>query len=275
MEVDILDSSEIVDPPKHAVVKLYDRRYALQLREDKKIVPWTQSVEEQYREFVGSGEAAEFIAALEEDDDTGDDVGQPWDAARDEAFLFDFCRDLYISETEAYRRLEDLQGRNVPKAFAKIRLKLWSSSDPPSVDTRDFFEVPGILMEYIRGYDLAKMMFHAPSSTWQNTCEEAIRIVNVIGDHGILNEDIKTRNVLIREEHQEGGLGPSYNVVFFDFGQCQFLGPDQSEESWVHEKNLQDEEGVIGWVMEKKLKGIFKYQPSRRFSCQCSGCVEV
>lgn len=43
----------------------------------------------------------------------------------------------------------------------------------------------------------------------------------------------------------------------------------------MHEKRVQDEEGAIGYVMQQKLNGAFKYEPSNRFRCRCRKCVEV
>lgn len=163
MEVDILHNSGPAEFPEHPVLKLYDRRYATQLRADNKIAPWTPSQEDQYREFVQSGEAAKFIAGLE--DDTSDDV-QAWDVARDEAFLFDYCRDLYNCETEVYHRLTNLQGKNIPKLFATVRFNICSCSDPPPPETQAFFEVPGILTEHIKGYSLSEITEHVPPSSW-------------------------------------------------------------------------------------------------------------
>lgn len=272
MEVDVLHSSEPAptDYPKHAVLKLYDRRYATQLRGDYNIGPWTPAAEERYREFVASGEAAKLISETE--DITIDDE-LSWGETHEETFLFDYCRDIYRCEIDVYRRLKDLQGETIPKVFADVRFNPWPSSDPPPTDTQDFFEVPGILMEHIRGYSLGEIKDRAPPSTWQPICEEAIRIVNLIGDLGILNKDIQTRNILVRE-NKKGEAPSSYEVIFIDFGNCRFRGPDQSEEDWRHEKSEMDEEGAIGCVMEHKLKGGFKYQRTSHFDCSCRICRE-
>lgn len=129
MEVEILTGS--TSHAQHAILKLFDWRYATQLRHDDRVGPWTPDHEDTYRTFVEEGGAATFVTALE--DHSVDD--QDWDTARDETYLFDYCRDLHGCEVEAYSRLKDLQGKNVPRVFlADIRLDVFAVQNP-------FFEV--------------------------------------------------------------------------------------------------------------------------------------
>lgn len=109
MEVQVLaDSTKYA---KHSILKLYDWRYATQLRQDNRVGRWTPYHEDTYRTFVEESGAATFISALEHD--SIDD--QSWDTARDETFLFDYYRNLHSCEVEAYSRLKDLQGKSVPR----------------------------------------------------------------------------------------------------------------------------------------------------------------
>lgn len=52
---------EFNDP---VVLKLFDRRYATQLRRDQRIDPWAVDIEREYRRFVFDGGASEFIDKL-------------------------------------------------------------------------------------------------------------------------------------------------------------------------------------------------------------------
>lgn len=45
---------------------------------------------------------------------------------------------------------------------------------------------------------------HAPMECWQSICEDAIRIVHLIGDRGILNEGDKPRNCLLHRNMDNG-----------------------------------------------------------------------
>lgn len=258
MEVEVLAGS--TKYAKHSILKLYDWRYATQLRQDDRVGQWTPYHDDTYRTFVKEGGPATFISALEHD--SIDD--QLWDTARDETFLFDYCCNLHSCEVEAYSRLKDLQGKSVPRFLADVRLDIFPTQDA-------FFEVRGILLELITGYSLDDLTKYAHQSSWQRICDETIRTINLVSDHGILNEDVKPRNVLIRTHDNLSG----YEVVIIDFAQCRFREMGQSEAAWKHEKWRQDEEGAIGYVMERKLKGAFEYRPSYHFLCICTNCKEV
>ena len=264
MEVNVLavsGSTKLAKLAKHSILKLYDWRYATQLREDHGIDQWDSFHEDQYRIFVEDGGATTFLSALEDDDSIKD---QLWDTARNETFLFNYCRYLHSCEVAAYRRLEDLQGKKVPRFFADVRLIDFPTQTP-------FFEIQGILLELVTGYSLADLAEHAPQSSWQRICDEAIRTVNLISDHGILNQDVKPRNILIRTHSTIS----EFEVIAIDFAQCKFREIGQSEVAWRHEQWRQDEEGAIGYVMAHKLKGAFKYWPSYRFLCTCTKCSDV
>jgi hypothetical protein len=138
-------------------------------------------------------------------------------------------------------------------------------------DLEQFFDIPGIVIEHVRGCILGDLGLHAPPTAWQRVCEEAIRVVNLIGEYGLLNEDVKTRNVLVRTKDP---AFDSFGVVFIDFGHCRFRQPEQPEAEWVHEKTRKDEEGAIGCVMQGKLKGGFVYVPTERYHCLCRRCTE-
>ena len=43
-------------------------------------------------------------------------------------------------------------------------------------------------MEYIEGFSLSELETKTPQSQWQVICDDAIHIVNLIGDHEILKQ---------------------------------------------------------------------------------------
>ncbi|CAD6583889.1 MAG: hypothetical protein ASARMPREDX12_001477 [Alectoria sarmentosa] len=225
MVVERLESSGPADYRELSVLKLYDWRYATQLRQDHKIDPWTQSHEDAYSEFVENGDAATFIAALDDGTDETDD--RSWDPAHNEAYLFAFSRDLHRSEVKVYAHLKDLQGKSVPRFFASVHVNAFSTNNP-------LFGVQGILMEFIVGHSLSKLAQEEPESTWQSICDEAIRIINFISDHGVLNEDVKPHNIILRRQ----AASPALEVFIFDFAQCRFREDYKSEAEWEHEKSV-------------------------------------
>lgn len=250
---------ESVKDWRAAILKLYDWRYATQLRKDHEVDPWTESHEDAYRAFVENGEAAEFLTALDDDTDETDD--ELWDTAHNDAYLFGISRDQHRSEVNAYAHLQDLQGKSVPQLFASVHMDAFSTNHP-------LFEVQGILIEFIEGYCLSELL-NEPESTWQSICDEAVRTIDLIGNHGVLNEDVRPSNIIVRKR----ATSPTAEVFVIDFGQCRFREDYESDAEWEHEKSVQDEEGAVGYVMARRLGGKIEYKPSDRYRCLCTICT--
>ena len=242
----------------HMILKLYDRRFATELRDDKGIPPWTLEIEKEYQKFILDGGASEFLARLRSHEDLVEEEGESWNAAQTEAYLYNYMQNLYDAETEVYQRLKDIQGVDVPKLLARLTLhdSLCSSDLSEGIDK--YVDYHGILLELIHGFPLNELATHAPSQTWQSICEDAIRIVNVIGQRGIRNEDVKTRNFIVRHDP----VKEKFKVFMIDFALCVLRGQQQDEQSWRRWKALQDEEGAVGFVMQRYLKGGFVYHRS-------------
>ncbi|PVI02956.1 hypothetical protein DM02DRAFT_699754 [Periconia macrospinosa] len=235
------------------ILKLYDRRFATQLRQDEKACPWDPNLEQEYQEFVDGGGASNFFKLcsykLCSDEDWAVKERNNWTRAQHEAFLQYSCRESYRTEAEVYDRLYDIQGKDVPQLFARLSMPHSSNL------SNEYIGPPGLLLEFIRGFPLADLAGHAPSDDWQYICEDAIRIVNVIGDRGIRNGDVKPRNILVRKDADT----QKFKVFLIDFGLCTFRKQNQDDRDWREWKALEDEEGAVGLVMERKLKGGFRY----------------
>jgi serine/threonine protein kinase len=247
----------------YAVLKLYDRRFATQLRKDNHIGAWSPERESAYTAFVRSGGAEKFLKRLRDDDEFEEPEGG-WNDVENEAYLHDLCLDMYNAETSAYQRLEDQQGITVPQLIAQVSL----DTRPPDANTEAFgglFEVKGVLLEYIRGFTLAELDTKAPPDSWQPIVDQAIKIVDILSDQNILNKDVRSSNILaMKDKNYESG----YRVVMIDFAQCIFRREDESDLEWGRAKWSQDEEGAIGMVMQSRLKKIgfdLKYTRSLRY----------
>ncbi|KAE8415951.1 hypothetical protein BDV36DRAFT_310589 [Aspergillus pseudocaelatus] len=199
----------------HLVLKLFDRRFAVQLRKDHKVNPWTSDIERQYHDFVLDGCASEFIIKLNTDSKMAEDEGDTWNDPQNEPYLHDHMQDLYETEVELYQTLKDIQGKDIPQLFACLIVSSSSSSQEFSVNK--YIDVPGVLLQYIDGFLLTDMAAHAPREVWQSVCDDAIQIVNLIGDRGILNGDVKTRNFIVQENP-----GRKFKVFMIDFALCNF-----------------------------------------------------
>jgi tRNA A-37 threonylcarbamoyl transferase component Bud32 len=219
------------------------------LRRDEKACPWDYDLEDEYRRFVNNGGASNFFKICSDklcsDEDWAVKERKNWNRAQREAFLQYSCRKYYNTEAEVYERLYDIQGRDVPRCFARL-----------SSLNSEYLGFPGILLEFIRGFPLASLASHAPRDDWQYICEDSIRIVNLIGGRGIRNGDVKPRNFLVRKDPDTR----KFKVFMIDFGLCTFRKHNEDDQDWREWKALEDEEGAVGLVMERKLKGGFKYR---------------
>lgn len=244
------------------ILKLYDHRYATQLRKDHKAESFGVTQEIAYSDYVKNGDALEFLTKLRADQDFDEPDESKWNEAQNEVYLLDVCFDLYKSECAAYDRLKDLQGEYIPQLIAKLRLPRAPSSadDLPS----EFYEIRGILLEHINGFTLSELADRTPREDWQKICNQAVEVVQLCGDRGILNEDVRASNVMIIPLPAKN----AYRVVMLDFAQCILRSSEDSDFKWGRSKWTQDEEGAIGMVMQHRLKKLgfdLVYKPSRKY----------
>ncbi|KAJ6188445.1 hypothetical protein N7519_003353 [Penicillium mononematosum] len=235
------------------ILKLFDRRFATQLREDEKIRPWTPETETEYHQFILDGGASEFVAQL---NDGEAPEGSTWSAAMDETYLHDHMLDLYKTEAQVYSNLKEIQGTDIPKLLASAIMPI----PCPAQTSSEYTDIPGILLQYIEGFPLTDIEEYTPRESWQAICEDAIRIINLIDDLGILNEDVKTRSFIVR-----GHAGNGFRVTMIDFALCKFRQGYKDAYEWDKWKSIQDEEGAVGYVMQRRLKGGFSYRRSARY----------
>lgn len=239
---------------KPTVLKLFDRRFASRLREEAEAEPWTMGPETQYHRFIQNGGAAEFITSLEEDSMSEDEEG---DAAKKEAYLHHEMQGLYKTEQEVYSTLKDLQGKRIPRLLHTLTFPAFSTSYGTSKLINKYTAIPGILLQYIDGFPLSELSVYAPKDNWQSICDQAIRTINQISLKGVLNADVKTRNIIIGKDQQG-----RFKVFVIDFGTCHFRRECESDKEWWEWKAGEDEEGAVGYVMQSILKGWFIYRRS-------------
>ena len=159
--------------------------------------------------------------------------------------------------------------KHVPKFLADVRFKPYGSH-------HQHLEIRGILLEYVPGFNIDGLSEAEPNLPWQHIQDEAVRVINLIGDCGIIINAVAPRNILVRT-----GFGatitPEYEVVVIDFGHS-VCRRKQSDAKWRHEKSWEDEEGSIGFALQDRLKRKLnvevEYQPSFRWQCHCKSCVD-
>ena len=279
MVVEILDDSEDVTATyaapaaKTGFLKLYDWRFATQLRRDCGAELWPDETESEYTKFLLSGNADDFFEQIDGWDDTyGRQPEDGWDVAQDEAFLASEMLRMYRAETAVYARLSDFQGKLVPSLLSRVVLDA-APEDFVGDQHREHFQSKGILLQYVQGFSLDALDSLAPPASWQGIVDQAVHIVHVLGDNDILNTDVRPDNFIVssrRDGMEPEGVGErgGYQVFMLDFGQSRVRRENQSDFDWGRAKWRQDEEGAAGLVMQHRLRKLgtaIIYEPSLRY----------
>lgn len=270
MQVDILTAQ---NTSFRAVLKLYDRRFCPQLRVDLVLQPYSGPLQAEYLEFIRTGDASKYLTRLrnELDSDTtrsSDENFMTDDSAQGEVFLQEHCSSLYENELSTYKRLQNLQGAEIPQLFTSVTYLPCAPDGGGEDIPSEFKEVKGILIELISGFPLAELADNAPRESWQMICNQAVRIVHRISDHNILNQDTSLENVMVipRGNNAEEN---AYRVVMLDFAECRFRQEDDSEEDWAYENSSWPHDVAIGAVMKEKLRNTagfhLDFHASERF----------
>lgn len=276
MLVDIVDTTEGL--PSRAFLKLYDRRFADQLRRDYKLKEWTASLEQTYVQSVQNGTVVDFLHKLHNVPNFQDDTEDDWDDAQNELYLADELFTLFKAEVAAYDALHEQQGKSVPNLLAAVNLGLHPGSDLVTesdathvpANSPDFhpFQVKGILLQYIDGFSLRHVPERCPRSTWQDTVNKAVDIVRLMGDYNILNRDMRPDNFIVSPSSDRQDDQP-YRVYMIDFGLCRIRGTDETGLEWGRAKSTKDEEGAVGLIMQMILKRDYgfelEYESSGRY----------
>ena len=164
---------------------------------------------------------------------------------------------LYKTEREVYSTLKDLQGKRIPRLLHTLTFPAFSTSYATSKLINKYTAIPGILLQHIDGFPLSELSVYAPKSNWQSICDQAIRTINQITIMGVFNADVKTRNIIVSKDQQG-----RFRVFVIDFGTCHFRRECGSDREWWAWKAGEDEEGAVGYVMQRILKGGFVYRRS-------------
>jgi hypothetical protein len=239
-----------------AVLKLYDRRFGSGLRKILgKHAPHTSEDEAAFRNFVRQGRTTPFLEELQETKWTslippqpyyvlGDSPYTPEDKARYEAALWQECDEYFDCETEVYSRLEDLQGKSIPRLYAHVRLVSREPDMPHELlqpQMARYFDVKGILVELIPGYNLSDLATSplAPRdrSKWPALVQSAVDAAHHINTRGVIMDDCAPRNVMVKQ-------GDPQTPFIIDFAQCCFKDKliKRWEEIGLGDEDSEDEE---------------------------------
>lgn len=269
MVVEILSNQPTDLPPlsdKLGFLKLFDWRFARQLRDDQGVGLWTHTTQTEYINFIKGGSHNDFLYHLYEENRR--EAEDNWSDGENEAFLASEMLRMYHSEVAVYQRLHNVQGKLVPQLITSGFL---DGSFMTEVNNQDqtSFQIKGILLQYIEGFTLTNLISQAPQSSWQNIINQAIRITHILGDEEILNADVRPDNFIVNPIHKRKDTPcHDYRVFMIDFGQSRLRQGDESDFDWGRAKWQQDEEGAVGLVMRHRLRKLgveIAFCPSLRY----------
>ncbi|KAI3400587.1 hypothetical protein diail_2790 [Diaporthe ilicicola] len=254
-----------LEPPSPgftAVLKLYDRRFGTTFRREatepgRKFEPYlhTPSIEAAYCDFIRKGHMGPFLQEAEQENHTSilpvsprDFLdGSPEGTAKYEATAWHMCQGYYDRETRAYDKLSDLQGKAIPRLYAHVRLILPQDGlvpCPPDLlerpEARRYFEVKGILMQLVDGYELSALVESTtpPSDPerWQDIFQAAVDRAHEVNCRDVRMTDCSIYNVVVDKQ--------SHQPFIVDLAQCAFLEDiyEEEEEEEDDEESSADEE---------------------------------
>ncbi|EWG38573.1 hypothetical protein FVEG_01763 [Fusarium verticillioides 7600] len=217
-----------------AIVELYDPRFGTQFREcyDENI-PYCDTAKAAYHAFMQRRAMEPFLQELDDERSTpgviprtaSDIRDEPDGVARFEAALWRNADKAFKTETEAYTRMQDLQGVLIPKLYATVRVV--TAKENKQED--EYLDIHGILLEPIAGCSLNDLIAATCAPTtkeeWFSIARSAVDSTHEINKRGIVLDDSTPRNVVIDQT--------THQAFIVDFSECFFR--DTMSDRWAKE----------------------------------------
>ncbi len=193
--------------PAECILKLYDRRHVDNIRDDFDAGQrYNEEKESAYQRYLldPNKRSHDFVADLFASDSGSDDDLEDGGAFED--YLAHRCESMWEKEVQAYERMRDLQGEMIPRLLGLVNY------DPPLAVIRDgvpqdCLVVKGVLLEYIPAitltqYITCQLQDGSPidHDAIAHVSQQAVALVNTIGENGVLNEDVRLDNILVRRQ---------------------------------------------------------------------------
>ncbi|KAL2204470.1 hypothetical protein CC79DRAFT_1132939 [Sarocladium strictum] len=250
MAIRIISQPEGLQIPSPVILKLYDRRFSTEAREEWKAAEWKPETEKPLLELSRSGEARKLMDDLEDDPDLLYDK-DPWAVAEREVAITTDMERFAKAEVETYEIFKEHQGSLIPQFYTAVTLSTVVGEDLGL--SPELFDFSGILIEYIDGFCMTDLALHVPESQWPSMVDRAGEVVStVINTGSVVNTDVRPENALVcRDDKYDGG----WRFVMIDFAMCK-TREDETDDEWGSRKDRQDEENALSAKMWIKLRYI-------------------
>jgi hypothetical protein len=264
--------------PHVAVLKLYDRRFSHQLRDDRGAKPWDPSTEQAMHEFnsqphpklVAHGRNNSYWTH-DYDEEDPNDLRNPdlWVPGHREAYLQVCCEGIRKSEVAVYRHLQDLQGKLVPQLYGTVSCTVLGT------------EVDGILLQYIGppAFKLREVTQRVGPERWNEIGKAAVQLVLDISDSGVLNYDVRSDNIMVvdtpapdGDDTPHGNTDPllgdgkttAPHLFMIDFGNTRLRRKCEDDVQWNKARKSEQEEEAIGYACKRLMGDNFTFVPTWR-----------
>jgi hypothetical protein len=255
-----------------AVLKLYDRRFGLDLRGNGYLTehwPLTVAKEALFESFARSDAINSFFTKLAQDrekswlgissdhfteDPYSDDehaccIDDDADKrVKYEAALWQECEKMFDREVKAYEHLKDFQGTEVPRLLASVRLTGSSSIIPRDLidePAAKYWDVKGVLLQYVNGFNLSDLGDSSiDPKNWEALVQRSVDLAHKINISGLVMEDCAPRNVIVDQQSQQPffiDFAQSWLKKNMDISYSLRPGPDEGEDDDGNDLNPEDE----------------------------------
>ncbi|KAF4948630.1 hypothetical protein FGADI_9534 [Fusarium gaditjirri] len=220
---------------QEAVLKLYDRRWAGSIRQetqDKKATAPSLAAENAYASFVRSGKMHVFSLALRQIYETAPDKHKPRaidfysdqsdGVERYEAAVWYENDQRFKTELQTYKQLESIQGNQIPRLYAHVRIPVsfvGPGSSDGTAESEQFLCVHGLLLEYIPGPQF-KDWVNRPNIGLTALAQRAVNSIFLINDLGVLVQ--KCCDDVIVADDNNASVGGSKKPFIVGFAEARF-----------------------------------------------------
>ena len=216
---------------KVGLLKLFDRRFLNNEREEKSLGAWSLDKEHGFSKLVETGKAEELLRQWVQDD-YGDAISRDpsnLEAADDEwknnpamveCRLQYMALELFETELYAYKIFKHLQGTHVPQCVAPVvlceaaalrsdkasrivdyhddRKDIASKNEQQRVDLNLVTAIPGLLLEFVGdAFGLDQLMERVPQNDWKTVIDLVSSVFSDISRGAYRVDDIRPENALI------------------------------------------------------------------------------
>ncbi|TPX09059.1 uncharacterized protein E0L32_001679 [Thyridium curvatum] len=231
--------------PEVFFLKLYDHRFSHGMRAQFEIGPYTPEIATAFNNFVQTGGADAFGLHLTGQVHLPGVEGSEFTPEQDEIFVTKNLDGLYLSEVGAYDGLQASQGVSIPRFMGTCVL----DATPPGYDSHEYFQIEGIVTQFLPGFSLEDLPHYAPRGLWQEIVDAAVAVTREVDAADMLNMDTRPDNFIV-VPHLEGGFFKTYMI---DLAMCVRRREGQTDEQWGREKWWRNEEGCVGEAMQHIL----------------------